>query len=115
MFKVEKYAGRFGRDYVVFSKEEKKLVKDFILELYQEMKYPSQMKSNLSRVYWKRSYISGSELHIRINVNFTCDYKINYLLYPKFSYFYHVDAIDLAIPFDAILQFKRDKVLNSII
>jgi hypothetical protein len=115
MFKVEKSKGRWGRDLIIYSKLEKELVKDFIMDLYQNMGYPSEMTSKLTKIWWKFSYIRGSELHIRFNIAWTCPYKINYLEYPKFSYFYNSDRIDLSIPFDALLQFKRDKLLNDII
>ena len=115
MFELKKGAGRWGRDLIQYTRAEKQFVREYILSIYQDMTYPDGITSTLTTIWWKDSYIRGQDLHIKCNIAFTVHYKIEHLEYPKFNYFYHTERMDLKIPFDALLSYKRNKVLEQLV
>jgi hypothetical protein len=119
MFEVKKGEGRWGRDLIQYTKSEKQFVKEYILSLYQNMKYPDDkiftITSELTTIWWKDSVIRGSDLHIKFNIAFVVPYKIEHMEYPRYSDFYYSERIDLKIPFDALLSYKRNKVLEQLV
>lgn len=108
MFKtIEHYWGNL----VAWDKQDKQMVKDVILRIYNDMDYPAGLEPKLSRIYWSRAYVKHNFLFIEISVAF--DGKID-LRYSYWQYYYSSQRTLLAIPYSEFRDYKLDEFFKNI-
>lgn len=99
---------------VIWNKNDKMKVKEYIYNLYQKMEYPEGCEGKLTRINWSKAIVREAELFISINITFEGKYHIDHDRWRqeyRVSRFYHTTKISLKIP---ISEF-RDKKLKELL
>ena len=106
MFKQEKM-NYWGDTYVVWDKNDKKMVREVIIESFQKMKIPRTMSAKLTRVKWAGSYLKDNKLNISINIEYQFPIDIE-----NSNWISHwtTQSIHMQIPFSDFRDWKLKKL-----
>jgi len=108
MFKQEKM-NYWGDTYVVFDRNDKKMIREVILESFQKMKFPRTMEAKLTRIKWANAYLKNdNELNIGVCIEFK--FPIN-MENSKYRSCWTSQVIHLQIPFSDFREYKLNKLL----